>query len=96
MGKPQKKTVEALKLWLDGRSEGPNGRTAPSFQGLSATRLNDKADLVALHQEFERDWLARLVEIPYLRLFCLVSKGPSMSANVDKIDTLSTASRTLM
>jgi hypothetical protein len=83
MGKPQKKTVEALKLWLDGRSEGPNGRTAPSFQGLSATRLNDKIDLVALHHEFERDWLARLVEIPYLRLLCLVSEDLCLQMSIN-------------
>jgi hypothetical protein len=73
MEKPQSGTVEALKLWLDGRSEGPSGRHAPSFSGLMAHRLDDEEDLVAMHPAFEKDWLARLVELPYLRLLCLVS-----------------------
>ncbi len=73
MAKPQSGTLEALKLWLAGKSEGPNGRTAPSFSGLMANRLHDEHDLVALHPEFARDWLARLVEIPYLRHLCLVN-----------------------
>jgi hypothetical protein len=72
MGKPQSGTVEALKLWLDGESEGSDGRHAPSFSGLSAARLNTEEDLVALHPVFEKDWLTRLVELPYLRLLCLV------------------------
>jgi hypothetical protein len=73
MEKPQSGTVEALKLWLDGRSEGPSGRHAPSFSGPSARRLEDEETLVALHPAFENDWLARLVELPYLRLLCLVA-----------------------
>jgi hypothetical protein len=73
MERPQSGSVEALKLWLDGKSEGPNGRHAPSFSGLMAHRLDDVENLVALHPKFEKDWLARLVELPYLRLFCLVS-----------------------
>jgi hypothetical protein len=73
MEKPQSGTVEALKLWLDGRSEGPSGRHAPSFSGLMAHRLDDENNLVAMHPAFEKDWLARLVELPYLRLICLVS-----------------------
>lgn len=71
MEKPQSGTVEALKLWLDGRSEGPSGRHAPSFSGLMAHRLDDEDNLVAMHPAFEKDWLARLVELPYLRLICL-------------------------
>jgi hypothetical protein len=73
MEKPQSGTVDALKLWLDGRSEGPYGRHAPSFSGLSAYRLDDEENLIALHPVFEKDWLARLVELPYLRLLCLVA-----------------------
>ena len=73
MEKPQSGTVEALKLWLDGRSEGPGGRHAPSFSGLMAHRLDDEENLVAMHPAFEKDWLARLVEVPYLRLLCLVN-----------------------
>jgi hypothetical protein len=73
MEKPQSGTVEALKLWLDGRSEGPGGRHAPSFSGLMAHRLDDEENLVAMHPAFEKDWLARLVELPYLRLLCLVN-----------------------
>lgn len=72
MGKPEAETLRPLKLWLDGKSEGPNGRTAPVFQGLQASRLNDESDLVALHPAFERDWLSRIVDLPYLRYFCLV------------------------
>ncbi|KAE9375349.1 hypothetical protein N431DRAFT_402786 [Stipitochalara longipes BDJ] len=71
MERPQSGTVEALKLWLDGKSEGPSGRHAPSFSGLMAHRLDDKEDLVAMHPAFEKDWLARLVELPYLRLLFL-------------------------
>ncbi|KAL5325457.1 hypothetical protein ACEPPN_006582 [Leptodophora sp. 'Broadleaf-Isolate-01'] len=73
MGKPEAETLRPLKLWLDGKSEGPNGRTAPVFQGLQASRLNDESDLVALHPAFERDWLSRIVDLPYLRYFCLHS-----------------------
>jgi hypothetical protein len=76
MEKPQARTVEALKLWLDGKSEGRNGRFAPSFSGLSATRLDDESDLVALHPAFQKDWLARLVQMPYLRMLCLVYALP--------------------
>lgn len=72
MGKPQPKTVEALKRWLGGTSEGPEGRDVPSFQGFLNTRLNDENDLVALHPAFEQDWLSRIVDVPYLRYFCLV------------------------
>lgn len=72
MEKPQSGTVEAFRLWLDGRSEGPGGRHAPTFSGLMAHRLEDEENLVAIHPAFEKDWLARLVELPYLRLFCLV------------------------
>ncbi|KAE9364413.1 hypothetical protein N431DRAFT_519815 [Stipitochalara longipes BDJ] len=45
MGKPHSGTVEAFKLWLDGKSKGPGGRHAPSFSGLSAARLNNEEDL---------------------------------------------------
>lgn len=76
MGKPQKETLRPLRLWLDGKSEGPNGRTAASFQGLQAARLKNETDLVALHPEFERDWLSRIVDLPYLRQFCLVCFVP--------------------
>jgi len=69
MGKPHSGTVEAFKLWLDGKSEGPRGQHAPTFFGLSATRLNDEKDLVALHPAYDKDWLANLAELPYLRLF---------------------------
>jgi hypothetical protein len=72
MGKPHSKALEALKMWLDGRTEGPNGRTVASFQGLSAQRLDDANDLVALHPHFERDWLNKLVELSFLRLLFLV------------------------
>jgi hypothetical protein len=68
MGKPQSETVEALKLWLNGKSEGPTGRTVKSFQGLSTCRLDDDSDLVALHPPFESDWLMQLAQLPYLRL----------------------------
>ncbi|KAH9209295.1 hypothetical protein DL95DRAFT_466970 [Leptodontidium sp. 2 PMI_412] len=38
-----------------------------------ALQLNDESDLVALHSAFERDWLSRIVDLPYLRYFCLHS-----------------------
>ena len=69
MERPQSRTVEAVQTWLN----APNGRHAPSFSGLAAKRLDDESDLVALHPPFEKDWLSRLVDIPYLRFFCLVS-----------------------
>lgn len=72
MSKPHPGSLEALKLWLNGESEGAGGRTIPSFQGLMAKRLDNADDLVALHPPFERDWLSRLVEYPFLRLLCLV------------------------
>jgi len=73
MGKPNPESLKALKMWLDGKSEGTTGRTVATFQGLSAERLDHPNDLVALHPTFERDWLNKLMEVPFLRLFCLVS-----------------------
>lgn len=73
MAKPQPGTVKAIKMWLNGETEGPNGRKAPSFLGLHATRLDDENDLVALCSERESDLLSRVVEVPYMRLLCLVS-----------------------
>ncbi|KAH7372101.1 hypothetical protein BKA64DRAFT_262832 [Cadophora sp. MPI-SDFR-AT-0126] len=70
MGKPQTETLRPLRLWLDGKS---GERTSPSFQGLLASRMNDENDLVALHPPFERDWLSRIVDLPYLRYFCFHS-----------------------
>ena len=72
MGKPHSGALEALKMWLDGRTEGLTGRTIASFQGLSARRLDDTNDLVALHPPFEDDWLSKFVELPFLRLLCWV------------------------
>ncbi|KAF4634798.1 hypothetical protein G7Y89_g3322 [Cudoniella acicularis] len=72
MEKPMPQTIEALKCWLNGQSEGPNGRSAPSFApGSGATRLDDESDLVALHPAFEGDWLTKFVYLPYLRMLCL-------------------------
>ncbi|RFU33049.1 hypothetical protein B7463_g3287, partial [Scytalidium lignicola] len=86
MGKPQSKTIEALKLWLDRRSGGPDRHRAPSFSGLSASQLDDENELIALHPEFEKDWLTRLVELPYLRLICLVGKGIHALLSMRKIN----------
>jgi hypothetical protein len=72
MQKPESCTVKAVKSWLEGRSEGPNGRFAPSFSGLMATRLDGEDDLIALHPSFGNDWLTRLVRFPYVRAFALV------------------------
>jgi hypothetical protein len=82
MEKPHSETVEALKLWLDGKSEGSSGRTFKSFQGLSAARLDDHNELVALHPPFDRDWLTRFVELPYLRQLFRV---PPCSANLRNV-----------
>jgi hypothetical protein len=35
---------------------------------LSANRLDDKKDLIALHPGFDKDWLVRLFELPCLRI----------------------------
>lgn len=72
IGKPQKGSLEALKFWLNGESEGSRGRTATTFTGLGATRLDDTNDLVALHTHTEQDWLTRLVGLPVLSHFFLV------------------------
>ncbi|KAG4436919.1 hypothetical protein IFR05_007607 [Cadophora sp. M221] len=73
MGKPQFETLEALRHCLDGSLAGSNGNTAASLSGLSASRLVDENDLVALHPALERDWLSRIVDLPYLRYFRLHS-----------------------
>ena len=73
MTKPEQGSLKAAKLWFDGKSEGLNGRHAPSFSGLGATRLDDENDLVAVHLPFEKDWLVKFVSLPYLRLLCLAS-----------------------
>ena len=77
MSKPEPGSIEAAKLWFNGKSEGPNGRQAPSFSGLGATRFEDEDDLIGLHPEFERDWLVKLVSLPYLRMHSLVSPSQS-------------------
>jgi hypothetical protein len=82
IGKPHSQTVDALKLWLDGKSEGPSGRCAPSFSGLNSSRLENQNDLVALHPTFEKDWLARLADLPYLRLLCPIRSVPFYSTRI--------------
>jgi hypothetical protein len=78
MRKPNPESLKALKMWLDGKSGGPTGRSVATFQGLSAERLDHPNDLVALHPLFERDLLSKFVEIPFLRLLCLVSPPSSV------------------
>jgi hypothetical protein len=73
MSKPEPGSIEAAKVWFDGKSEGANGRHASSFSGLGATRLDDENDLIALHPAFVKDWLVKLVSLPYLRMLCLHS-----------------------
>jgi len=73
MSKPDKSALEAAKAWFHGGTEGPNGRQATTFLGLGATRLDDEMDLVGLHPSFQKDWLVKLVSLPYLRMLCLDS-----------------------
>jgi fatty acid desaturase len=68
MAKPQTGAVNALRSWL----KNPNMCHAPAFSGLGAKRLEDEADLVALHPTYERDWLMKFAQLPYIRLFFLV------------------------
>ncbi|KAH6666047.1 hypothetical protein B0J14DRAFT_205829 [Halenospora varia] len=76
MESPQSRSLETLRLWQNGDSEGSNGRRAPILSGLSAGRLENENDLVTLtpnSPEFNTDWLVKLVSLPYLRLLCLES-----------------------
>ncbi|PQE18787.1 chorismate mutase protein [Rutstroemia sp. NJR-2017a WRK4] len=73
MAKPQTGAVNALRSWL----KNPNMCHAPAFSGLGAKRLEDEADLVALHPTYERDWLMKFAQLPYIRLFFLVIFFPS-------------------
>jgi hypothetical protein len=39
---------------------------------LSSSCIDDKGNLIAFYLAFEKDWLAKLVSFPYIRLLCLV------------------------
>lgn len=71
MGRPHLDTIKAFRAWMDGDADG---RQVPVVTGLSARRLEDIDDLVALHPPMEQDWLVRFVR-KYLRIFFLVDMG---------------------
>ncbi|KAE8446494.1 hypothetical protein EG329_011957 [Mollisiaceae sp. DMI_Dod_QoI] len=58
MIKPRWRTVKAFRSWLEGEADGSG---IPKLAGLSADRLRDFDDLVALHPPAEQDWLTRFV-----------------------------------
>jgi hypothetical protein len=68
MCKPHQHTIETVKAWMDGTADG---RGVPDVKGLSARRLEDPDDLVALHPPMEQDLLIRFAR-RYLRLLSLV------------------------
>ncbi len=57
MIKPRWRTVKAFRSWLEGEADGSG---IPKLAGLSADRLRDFDDLVALHPPAEQDWLTRV------------------------------------
>jgi hypothetical protein len=75
MIKPHSRTVEALNSWMSGDADG---RGAPVLAGLSASRLDDPHDLIALHPPVEKDWLTRLVR-RHFRILFVVSRSLSTS-----------------
>lgn len=70
MSKPNRHTIETSKAWMDGDADD---RGVAVVTGLSAGRLRDADDLVALHPAMEQDWLVRFVR-RYLRILFMVFK----------------------
>ncbi|KAF8858694.1 hypothetical protein BDZ45DRAFT_390166 [Acephala macrosclerotiorum] len=64
MIKPHWSTVKAFRSWLQGEADGSG---IPKLAGLSADRLYDFDDLIALHSAAEQDWLTRFLR-RYLRV----------------------------
>jgi hypothetical protein len=58
MIKPHRRTVEAFQSWTEGEADG---RGVPVITGLSANRLVNSSDLIALHSPVDQDWLTRFV-----------------------------------
>jgi hypothetical protein len=55
---------------MDGEADG---RGVPVITGLSASRLLDASDLVALHHPVDQDWLAHFVRRYFRILFVVIS-----------------------
>jgi hypothetical protein len=78
MIKPHRHMVEAFQSWMEGEADG---RGVPVITGLSANRVLDASDVVALHPPVDQDWLSRFVRryfrIPFvvstrcLKAFCI-------------------------
>ncbi|PMD36443.1 hypothetical protein L207DRAFT_636434 [Hyaloscypha variabilis F] len=66
MMKPHRRTVEAFQSWMEGEADG---RGVPVITGLSANRLLDASDLIALHPPVDQDWLTRFVRRYFRILF---------------------------
>jgi hypothetical protein len=60
------RTVEAFQSWTEGEADG---RGVPVITGLSANRLLDASDLIALHPPIDQDWLTRFVRRSFRILF---------------------------
>lgn len=69
MIKPHHRTIEAVRSWMEGETDGTEVRV---LQGLSADRLLDTSDLIALHPPLEQDYLTRFVR-RYFRLLFVVT-----------------------
>ena len=68
MIKPHRRTVEAFQSWMEGEADG---RNVPVITGLSANRLVDASDLIALHPPVDQDWLTRFIR-RYFRILFVV------------------------
>jgi hypothetical protein len=69
MIKPHRRTIEAFKSWMEGEADG---RGVPVITGLSANRLVDASDLIALHPPVDQDWLTRFVRRYFRILFVVI------------------------
>jgi hypothetical protein len=87
MGKPHRRTVKTFEAWTDGDADG---RGVAVVSGLSAGRLEDADDLVALHPPMEQDWLVRFIR-KYLRILFLVLELQLSLAHCCLIDSISSS-----
>jgi hypothetical protein len=69
MIKPHRRTVEVFQSWMDCEADG---RGVPVITGLSANRLLDASDLIALHPPVDQDLLTCFVRRYFRILFVVI------------------------
>jgi len=70
MIKPHRRTIDAVQAWMEGKTDSSRAQV---LADLSADRLRDTKDLVALHRPRKQDWLTRLIR-RYFKIFFVVTQ----------------------